>query len=1667
MHRKLIIALVLLLATHCVAQPNWARRLGAWSNDAWNGLVTDALGNSYVVGEFGGTIALPGNTLQSNGSLDVMLAKYGPAGDLIWIRTFGGPALDRGAAVALGPNGELAITGQFMGTVQFGTQTLVTQGGTQDVFVLRLSPVDGSVLWARQGGSADGVDQPNGISVGPDGDVVVTGEFRGTAVFDAGSITSMLDPDSGLPSVDIFVASFAADGTPQWLKQGTAKYADRGMAVTHDPDGNVYVTGQFSDTLTFDVTHPNMMFSAIFLARFGPGGDEQWFRIFGGATYNQVFAITVVEGSRLMITGDLQGSVIFLDSQPDLFTAQEPRSSFLVEVGLDGEFVRQTTWGSQHVVNTRALSVKDNEVAVFGRFQCQFTGFSALSGDGTWLATGHHDLYVARFDLDELMLKDAHQFGGQRNKVPGGMGHLPDGQVVFAGSFDHLLVFPSSSASSFSTLPPVNTVMVPYVPTPFCDDDLYNGYTGLRGISLMDAFIAKGFVEGRQPYDIFVRDPGACDRPQRDMHIRLNGLGVTGPDSLSACHEAELDAYTHTAFTADTTQRHTAPHFHFEWNTGDTTAMITVYSSGWYHVTVTSQAGCWLRNDSLYVTIHPLPAPPLVSDDVVVNTANPNPQNITVCEPEQPWLWATGIDPAHSVEWSGPPGSVQNDSIQATLSGLYGVQVTTPFGCTRGTILLVTLLPNIPLPPLDATMLFSFPQDTDHDDTVRICMNDPLQLSAAFQVFLGGQSYQLPNGLKPMMRLNNGSWSNIQNSWPIISWQQFITEEGWYVYDIDLLITNAPCGEDTLFYGFPPDSIHVIPYPVISPTIVLSGPALICPGDSATITLNCINCTSWDWSGPNIVSNMQDQVVVNGPGNYQVFAQQVDTNGCVTNASSYHTIQWNPNPLLGVIPVDGIICPDSVAVIYTTAQGSNFQWYGPFGPLNVDNDTITTSQQGLYYLEMVDQLGCPVTSDVVLLTDFATPYLNVLPDNVLCGPGETATLQVVTTGQSSLQWWEPFSGNALQQVVDQPGVYTCSVNACGITHVLSVEIFGNNANAQLADQGPFTLCPDDQLVLSAPTGNAVNYWLPGPVFGQQFTVPGAGTYTLVAVDPNGCQDETDVLVDVIEWTEAMSVADTTVCAGTPVTLSATGSGIITWYANPEMTIALGIGPSFDLGVPSESVTLYAQQVEGACASAALAVVATVSDPPAPPPITGPTEVCAGAPVVLTVDGTPGTLFTWTTPTGTITGPEVTLTDVDLYDAGWYTVSAAVGPCITDGVGHQLTVFIPAALSIGPDTLICPGGVALFQVPDGFGSALWHDGTSGATEHFATGSGMVWVQALDSNACTVADTAIVEVFAFTEPLSTTGASICYGASAELLANGSGAILWYADASLGEEVHSGNAWWIDQPTAGAIYHVVQTEGPCTSAAATVLLEVLPTPMDAQVVAPAEVCAGSALELAVSGSDQPSATWYTPVGIFSGPMLMFPAVTLDHAGPYTVVPAVGPCIGDTLMTTVLVLVPQAPDLGPDTTFCEGGWTLLDVPPGYTDPQWSTGSQAWSITVDQPATYGLWAIDPQGCSAFGDVTLATIPCDPDLPNVITPNGDGLNDSWTIDPGLVRSALFTVYNRWGSVVWEGDPSRTGFAGRHFRTGEVLGDGTYFYVLHLSRTDGSTADHSGYLSVTR
>jgi gliding motility-associated-like protein len=87
-------------------------------------------------------------------------------------------------------------------------------------------------------------------------------------------------------------------------------------------------------------------------------------------------------------------------------------------------------------------------------------------------------------------------------------------------------------------------------------------------------------------------------------------------------------------------------------------------------------------------------------------------------------------------------------------------------------------------------------------------------------------------------------------------------------------------------------------------------------------------------------------------------------------------------------------------------------------------------------------------------------------------------------------------------------------------------------------------------------------------------------------------------------------------------------------------------------------------------------------------------------------------------------------------------------------------------------------------------------------------------------------------------------------------------------------------------------------------------------------------------------------------------------------------------------------------------------------------------------------------------------------VPDAISPNGDGINDTWII-PGLLDSERrkLTVINRWGDVVYEADPYNNDWDGSNSNSGKPLPEGTYYYLLRHDLVPGALAQ--GTITIIR
>ena len=98
----------------------------------------DSQGNIYVCGLFSGNATFGSFSINSSVSSDMFVALYTPNGDCIGVNHFG----EAGSGlVNIDSNGDLFVSGYFFNTINVGSSTLTSYGGSLDIFFAKSAPI--------------------------------------------------------------------------------------------------------------------------------------------------------------------------------------------------------------------------------------------------------------------------------------------------------------------------------------------------------------------------------------------------------------------------------------------------------------------------------------------------------------------------------------------------------------------------------------------------------------------------------------------------------------------------------------------------------------------------------------------------------------------------------------------------------------------------------------------------------------------------------------------------------------------------------------------------------------------------------------------------------------------------------------------------------------------------------------------------------------------------------------------------------------------------------------------------------------------------------------------------------------------------------------------------------------------------------------------------------------------------------------------------------------------------------------------------------------------------------------------------------------------------------------------------------------------------------------
>lgn len=770
------------------------------------------------------------------------------------------------------------------------------------------------------------------------------------------------------------------------------------------------------------------------------------------------------------------------------------------------------------------------------------------------------------------------------------------------------------------------------------------------------------------------------------------------------------------------------------------------------------------------------------------------------------------------------------------------------------------------------------------------------------------------------------------------------------------------------------------------------------------------------WSGVGISANTFDPAAA-GVGNHVATYSYTDGNGCVNTCTS--NIQVNSLPVVACGNY-GPVCMSGAAVALGGIPAGG-TWSGSgvagnaFSPGSAGTGTHTLTYS------FTDVNGCTSTCT----TDITVHPLPV----VNCGsygPACVNAAPIVLNGSPAGGTWSGtgVTGGSFNPATAGVGIHAVTYSYAdgnGCTNTCSTNISVNGLPA--VDAGTYAGgCSQDAPIALAGSPSGGGWSGPG-VSGALFdpVVAGPGTHTLSYTysDANGCTNVDDANVIIAPAPLVDIGPDTTVCEGTAVTFDAFVLGATYLWSSGTT------GTSLSVITPG---TVWVEVTLNGCTTYSSAELSNVDQQTVN--LGANVTVCAGTPVPL--DATvPGATYLWST--------NATSNTINATSTGWHWVDVSLDGCtVRDSV--YVTINPIPQVNLGLDRMVCPGATALLDATAANASYLWSNNATTPTVQATPGPW--WVQ-VTVNGCTGTDN--VNVGTFTPPTVDLGPDTLLCPGATLLLDATTPMVSYdwQDAAI-------SATYLVQQ-AGTYSVTVTDNHQCTATDAVIVGYATPNPVF--IGQDTTICQGTTLILNATtiGADMYSWNngWSSPTLPVAGDGLYWVDVVQDDCVvtdsihvDMAPLPAVGLgndttlCPGATLLLTaeawgdsylwqngttggtytvtddgtfhvavtdanhctghdtinVAYADPDAIDLGPDTTICDGTTLTLDATlPGSTY-LWNTMAPTATISVDEIGTYSVQVFQ-SGCIVADTIEVDVAPS----PSVDLGNDTTLCDGATL----------------------------------------------------------------------
>ena len=732
-----------------------------------------------------------------------------------------------------------------------------------------------------------------------------------------------------------------------------------------------------------------------------------------------------------------------------------------------------------------------------------------------------------------------------------------------------------------------------------------------------------------------------------------------------------------------------------------------------------------------------------------------------------------------------------------------------------------------------------------------------------------------------------------------------------------------------------------------------------------------------------------------------------------------------------------------------------------------------------------------------------TLYLKVVPclSDTNNGPvcaGDSLILIAHGSADSPFYWHS--ADGTLISTDSEVVFYPATVAESGIYYVVqgadtahTIVVVNPLAPLALVNNGP--ICSGNTLTFSAATDSAGDSYVwsgPAGYFSAtnsnsipNVAVSDSGVYIVTATAADGCVDSASMVI-VVHQTPPLPVftGDSVYCQYFLLNFTVVGSNLL-WYTTATGGTGSPLVPSINTNIPGV-YSYFVSQTLDYCEGPRLPVTITVYAKPVPPTITEPATYCYGAPFVpFSVVGS--NILWYTLDTGGVGNSVPPVVNTTMPGTYTYYASQTVNGCESDRSPISVLVYNPITANFNVTRLYGCTQDTLAFTNTSIGATLyvWNfgDGTSDTSfspEHIYTAQGIYTIHLLVSDV--VCEDSTQQIIPILHPLQasfidTPGVGIVCQTNPLAFINTSAGLyptyVWnFGDGTTTTDVSTTHNY-----TTAGVYTVTLTETDsigCVSTA-TSTINVDTTSSIALGVSDSVICNGGGISFTANYSSIGDTGLMWNFGDGTSIVNVNPVFhAYETPGAYVVtVTALYRACRDTSVTENVYIagVPRV-NLGADTSICPGGDPIvltdfLNAGTVGASWLWSTGETTSSISVSTPGYY-FTTVTIGGCSASDTVFVAN-DCYMDMPNVFTPNGDGVNDYFYPRQYLTKGiTTFTmdIYNRWGQKLFETESiDGRGWDGRF--NGKEQPEGVYVYIIDVSFKDGQKEHHQGNVTLMR